>query len=1167
MNRLKQAIFICILLFANSVTAQHDYWDDLSVWQVGKVAPHADIVPADSQWVMDLEGLWAFLFYERAEYVHRGLEKGAYITPDFDPAQDLSLWDRIYVPGNLELQGHYGEGYGVPVYVNMKNEFPSDPPHAPRAYNPTGVYARDVEIHSSWDGRSVYLRIGAASSAVELYVNGEFVGYSEDSKTPAEWDVSRYVQTGRNRICIILHRWSNGSYLECQDMWRMSGITRDVTLYSLPKNHIIDYRIDATLDTTDYSTGKLSLTIYGQGHSDGLIAEVSVPALSIEKTIPFTELDTALLLCHRESKVNGVKPWTADSPNLYTLRLRLLDKDGSELQFIEKQIGFRTVEIKNGLLCVNGKPVTIKGVNRHEHNAFTGHVVNREQMERDVLLMKENNINAVRTCHYPDDEYWYDLCDKYGLYVWDEANNESHAQGYGKNSLAKKAEWTEPIWYRVNNMIQRDRNHPSVIVWSLGNECGNGVCFEEAYRHAKATDPTRPVSYERAELDWNTDIVGIMYPSVDYLSWYGRTMDSLRNGLTIHNSEFNIQNSLRPYIMVEYCHAMGNSLGGLSDYWDTIRKYPSLQGGFIWDWQDQGIDRTPPLPMDKGIVDVFYRYPQIALGGDLGKLPGIEDDGDFCANGICDAYGNPYACMEEVKAVYGELNPEEFPPEKQTISRNNTYPNKKKIKYSTKNNGFTVISGENFEIVFGSGCIIKSYVWHGKEILKDLQLNLWRAPTQNDRADRNGAAAWDGLQRLRSWDYRTSYFPVNDSTQYTATRVIINTMLIAEDDEMMPVREIIDIADDGSMQISFRIQGEGVFRTFAKVGLQGKLAKEFEETTWWGYDNERYPDRRKAGKLGKWNVMDWRNLNKYHAVPQDEGNREAYRLELGGDHEALQIFIDGNSLFNFSQHAYDDTTIAAYDRWWKMPEPDGTYSILNIDSRVAGLGTATCGPGVREKYRLSGDSTYTFRFTFRPYACSHSHSGMLFDDVFDRNSLIDEPLKNWGKKNKKNIKSIVSSVAPSDKYSKGFPKTLYDGKRGVAGDYDESWSGWNGIDTLELTVKTRKNNHKIVTISFCHAPDDWVLSPEQVEVWMPSLNRWVACTRSTITDEKHGRQRVVFTHRTPVIDYATPEARENGNRDISNRVKIRIIHPATLPDWHQYKGNKAWLMMDEIRTD
>ncbi len=1150
MNRLKQAIFICILLIASKAMAQHDYWDDLSVWQVGKVAPHADVIPIDSQWVMDLEGLWAFLFYERAEYVHRGLEKGAYIMPDFDPAQDLSLWDRICVPGNLELQGHYGEGYGVPVYVNMKNEFPSDPPHAPRAYNPTGVYARDVEIPSSWDGRSIFLRIGAASSAVELYVNGEFVGYSEDSKTPAEWDVSRYVQAGRNRICIILHRWSNGSYLECQDMWRMSGITRDVTLYSLPIFHIYNYRIDALLDTSDYQTGRLHLEVALDGSACGSgdwENEIQLSLLEGQETLLTKTYSIAFPGTTLDIPVEAVKPWTAETPHLYTLRIRLLAAPNKELQLIEKQIGFRTVEIKNGLLCVNGKPVTIKGVNRHEHNAFTGHVVSREQMEGDVRLMKENNINAVRTSHYPNDEYWYDLCDKYGLYVWDEANNESHAQGYGKNSLAKKAEWTEPIWYRVNNMIQRDRNHPSVIVWSLGNECGNGVCFEEAYRRAKATDPTRPVSYERAELDWNTDIVGIMYPSVDYLSDYAR-----------HDT------SGRPYIMVEYCHAMGNSLGGLSDYWDTIDKYPCLQGGFIWDWQDQGIDRTPPLPMDKGIVDVFYRYPQISLGGDLGKLPGIEDDGDFCANGICDAYGNPYACMEEVKAVYGRTGNSE---------RNHKGSNEattviikgseKQALDVTETEKSARISGDGFEIVIDKKKgEISSYRWQGCELLNGLRLNLWRPPTQNDRADRNGATAWEGLRNLK---VENLHLQINDisseTTRYAAVEVVMDYQLTTYDGESMPVREIVEVANDGAMQVSVRLQGEGVFRTFARVGLQGRLAPSFRETRWSGYDCERYPDRRSGGVYGKHLVMDWHKLTKYHAVPQEEGNHEADNLSFIDDsYHSLDISIDRDSLFNFSIHEYDDSTMAAHQRWFDMPAVDSNgYGILNLDYRVAGVGTATCGPGVRSPYLVSGDSTYTFRFNFRPHTLIPQNIKdimVLDNDPFRYNKLINKPLANTVGHN--HVRRISSSTLPGGNYGNGYPDALYDSRKGVPGDWSEGWCGWNGTDTLELEVKARRRDYSEVSVSFAHAPDEWVLLPQSVEIWSESQRQWIPFTmQGVVKDPKHGRQRVTYSVKSMNSD---PHKSERPKK----KIRIRIVHPSVLPEWHSYKGEKAWLMIDEV---
>ena len=1234
---IRLILFATALLVVVKATAQ-DYWDDLSVWEVGKVKPHANIIPTDSQWVMDLNGTWAFLFYERAEYVHRGLEKGAYITPDFDPTQDISRWDSIFVPGNLELQSRYGEGYGVPVYVNMKNEFPSDPPHAPRAYNPTGVYARDVEIPDSWSKRRTFIKIGAASSAVELYVNGEFAGYSEDSKTPAEWEIGDLVHNGKNRICIILHRWSDGSYLECQDMWRMSGITRDVTLYSLPTDYIENYTVDAFLDTADYEQGVLHLMVETDCFT-GNVVEVQLPELGIVRREPVDDVN-AVNGVEFNIAAGKVNPWTAETPNLYTLRMRLLDERGNELQRIEKRIGFRTVEIKNGLLCVNGKPVTIKGVNRHEHNAFTGHVVSRGQMERDIRLMKENNINAVRTCHYPDDEYWYDLCDRYGLYVWDEANNESHAQGYGKNSLAKKAEWTEPIWYRVNNMVQRDRNHPSVIVWSLGNECGNGICFEEAYRRTKELDPTRPVIYERAELDWNTDIVGIMYPSVDFLSDYAR-----------HDT------SGRPYIMVEYCHAMGNSLGGLSDYWDTIRKYPALQGGFIWDWQDQGIDRTPPMKVlpNGTIAEVFHRYPQIALGGDLGELPGIEDDNDFCANGICDSYGNPYDCMEEVKHVYQPIHvsptddwrrhnitteqcnvsdyqlrcsvlsirvptpkvldvkivqkdttqqiafdegliSDIYPPgdvvfvrfewldDTGSVVAYNEYPlfhltpiDKytspcfshiyKKDTTEIKQNGNRVeIRSKEFELIINEGRV-ERYLWHGVEMLRDLHLNLWRPPTQNDKADRNGAPAWDGLQRLDVEMLKCESKTFESKLNYTAAKVEMAMAMSSDSEEPILVREIVEVASDGAMRISCRVQGEGAFRTFAKVGLQGKVPIRFSETEWTGYKNERYPDRKSAGLLGLYS-RHWDELTNWHAVPQDEGNHEAYeiilkenpfssqwsgkKLSISGNGQLVDLRNDNGNLFSFSQREFDDSTIAAHNRWtgWIPDSGQTEYTILNIDNCVAGLGTATCGPGVREKYRLSGDSTYIFSFTFIPSDTTHCVYGF-----FEYDRMIDSAIAPNRSKQAITTVSVTASTLPSESYDKNFPDVLCDGRHGVAGDYSEGWAGWSGVDTLTLTAKSKRHNIGVISISCCHAPDNWVMLPQKVQIWNARKKEWIDMEqKSLLKDERHGQQRVTFT-------ISNKEAILK-----SKRQKIRIIHPATLPDWHDYKGKKAWLMIDEIKV-
>ena len=509
---------------------------------INKVSPHVNVIPyADEEDIADLRyfaspyyrslnGTWKIKVVENPEACPRGFYEAGF---------DAEQWDDIDVPGNIELQLD-GEGrpFGIPVYTNMHNELESNPPYAPTEYNPTGCYVRDFQLPESWRGRHVFVKFGAVKSAMYLYVNGHKVGYSEDSKTPAEWEITKYVHPGQNRLAAEVIRFSDGSYMECQDMWRMSGITRDVCLYSTPKVYVADYKVSARLDERK-GNGLLGLEVeLSSALTHPMLLEAEL--LDAEGERVWREVremgfqEWLATFAEGEGTIAQVHPWTAETPYLYTLIIRLKNMSSATVETLGCKVGFRNVAIRDVVyraddtllttqqLCVNGVPVTIKGVNRHEHSALRGHYVTRKEMEFDIMLMKHLNINAVRTSHYPDDEYWYELCDRYGLYVWDEANVESHAQGYGEQSLAKKEEWVEPVIYRVNNMYRRDRNYPCVIAWSLGNECGNGVVMERAYRYLKSQDDSRPVSYERAVLDWNTDIVGVMYPSVDYLSDYCR---------------------------------------------------------------------------------------------------------------------------------------------------------------------------------------------------------------------------------------------------------------------------------------------------------------------------------------------------------------------------------------------------------------------------------------------------------------------------------------------------------------------------------------------------------------------------------------------------------------------------------------------------------------------
>lgn len=626
----KLLLYLIILYTALGLSAQtFTEWQDPAVFEVNKLYPRANIPDNNrsSNFInyidWGLSPLWKFHYAPNAD------ERP---TDFFRTDYDDSGWGTISVPGNWELNG-----YGVPVYVNTTNDFDnSQLPKVPVKGNAVGSYRRWVYIADDYDEPlQVILNVGGAKSCFYLWVNGQFVGYSEDAKTNSEFDITEFVHFGKaNLIALQVFKWSDGSYFECQDFWRLSGIERDITLYVQPKTHILDYKVVADLDST-YKNGILDVEVTVENlenFSYNNTFHVSVEMEKLEnlgtnnysplrKSTEIQFQNSCKQTLHFRMYVPDVKSWNAEHPHLYSLWLTLEDDKGNTIDDAAIYVGFRNIKIENGFLLVNGVPVTIRGVNRHEHDPKTGHVVSKERMEQDIRLMKANNINTVRTSHYPNAPEFYSLCDYYGLYVIDEANAESHAQGYGEKSLAKRADFKEATVARVRNMYERDKNHPCVIVWSLGNESGNGVCYEAAYDWLKAKDSTRPVQYERALYDRNTDIVAIMYPSADYLAEYARKPQE------------------RPFIMCEYAHAMGNSCGGLSNYWDTIYKYPQLQGGCIWDWVDQGLLTKDALGRE------FYAY-----GGDFGE--NMPSDGNFCINGLVDPDRKPHPQLAEVRKVY-----------------------------------------------------------------------------------------------------------------------------------------------------------------------------------------------------------------------------------------------------------------------------------------------------------------------------------------------------------------------------------------------------------------------------------------------------------------------------------------------------------------------------------
>lgn len=537
---------------------------------------------------------------------------------------DDSSWDNMPVPGMWELNG-----YGDPIYVNIgyawRRQYKHNPPFVPVERNYVGQYRRTFEIGPEWEGKDIVLHIGSATSNVRVWVNGKEVGYSEDSKLEARFDITKFVKTGENLIALEIFRWCDGTYLEDQDFFRYSGIGRDVYVFSREKKRIQDIRVVASAS----GEAKINTEVTKGVTSVEYIIEDASGKQLVSAVVPVSKL-----LAQTTLTVDNVKQWSAETPNLYTLKVASYDKKGVT-ERTEIKIGFRDSYVKDGQFFVNGKPVLIKGADRHELNAYKGYVLSEEDMIKDIQIMKQLNINAVRTSHYPNDPLWYSLCDKYGIYVVDEANIESHGMGYGDRTLAKRDDYTHAHLERITRMVKRDYNHPSIVIWSMGNEAGDGPNFEKGYDAIKALDSSRPVQYERAVLKDHTDIYCPMYLSYAGVERYMAT------------------NPDRPLIQCEYAHAMGNSMGGLKEYMDLVRKYPKYQGGFIWDFVDQAI-QWPSDPTKYGTDHIF------AFGGDFNDID--ASDNSFCCNGIIAAdrsyHPHAYEVAYQYRSILTSATPE-----------------------------------------------------------------------------------------------------------------------------------------------------------------------------------------------------------------------------------------------------------------------------------------------------------------------------------------------------------------------------------------------------------------------------------------------------------------------------------------------------------------------------
>ena len=1218
---MKRIVLLLLLsMFGTGLFAQTEAelnaWNDVNIYEINRVYPRTNVIPMGEEWSQCLNGDWKFNWVEHPDQAPADFYKSDY---------DVDGWNTIPVPGNWELNG-----YGTPIYVNVDNEFrPNDPPYAPTLDNPVGCYVTEFEIPNNWRNRRVYINFGAVKSAYYLWINGQFVGYTEDAKTNSEFDITSYVHKGTNRLAMKVYRFSNGSYFECQDFWRLSGIERDVTIYSKPQVNVFDYEVHAGLNET-YQNGTFNIDVTVDNPTGKSIkyGSLVVSVYDGEDEI----LRMARLLKDAVGKFNldaghnlpNIKPWSAEHPNLYRLEIKILDKQGKAMEQLETNIGFRTSEIKDGKLLINGQYVLIKGVNRHEHDPYTGHVITRESMEKDIALMKQLNINTVRTCHYPDDSYWYELCDKYGLYVWDEANCESHAQGYGEKSLAKDPQYQGMVWSRNRNMLERDKNHPSVIMWSMGNECGNGVNFEYTYDWMKNRDKSRPVTYERAIYDRNTDAIGLMYASPKYLQRFvDEKLDSIG----------------RPYIMVEYCHAMGNSMGSLQDYWDVFEANDQLQGGCIWDWVDQSFI----------VHDDQKNMDWLAVGGDFGHAYGVGDDDAFCANGVVSSDRTPHHHAAEVKKVYQgikfkpidlkeggfkvtnwysftnlnefevyyeiysnertllkqklemDLNPfetkrfhierlriygrpgeeffvrfsvrlkheEPFRPIRTEIAydcfkldwpseEKQEKVNKGEVNVYPTDNGYLTISGANFTLLLDERTgLMKSYTFDGQRIINDyLKPNFWRAPTLNDEVDSHGSLWWKqaGLNDLTADRMSTNTKTMDDGSLIVHQTIHLKNSL---GDLQMVVNQIYTISGDGEIALNNRVEIVGDVTCLPKVGLQMHLPRSFENITYFGKDAENYPDRNAAGAFGVYstNALD---LFEQHVVPQDNSNHSDVRwMAIESLKNPVGLMITSSVPFNFSMYPYSDQNLTKARRINQLEKAD--FMTVNVDAWQAGLGTATCGPDVAEQYLLT-DSIYQYDICLRPYVKGEQDPEGLYRYQVPQTEEMMNAIPMTIRPSYHMIKNTNFVNPPAERYSANANVALMDGKKGVVGDYSwRNWLGFNGDDmeaTIELTEAVDIN---LVKIGIAHKPDSWVVWPK---------GAWVAFSKDgkTYTEWKMA-ELPVYNMPDPMTSMGRVEARAGVNVQNVKFLKVKVQNQGSLPKWHPNAGEKAWIMIDEVKIE
>ncbi|MEF2243589.1 glycoside hydrolase family 2 TIM barrel-domain containing protein [Paenibacillus sp. IITD108] len=980
-----------------------------------------------SSFYKSLNGSWKFSFAETPEQRIKH-----FYTADYD----ASSWDNIEVPSHWQLRG-----YDYPQYTNVKYPWSVlEPelraPFAPAKYNPVGSYITSFTVPQEWSGMPVFISLQGVESAFYIWVNGDLVGYSEDTFTPADFDLTPYLIPGENKLAVEVYRWCDASWLEDQDFWRMSGIFRDVYLYAAPPVHIADFSVQGLLDD-DYRHGELKIQAVLENYNEAAVHPMQLTAslyqngrLLQEKSISITELVQSRTACSFEMHVDNPLHWSAESPNLYTVVLSLRSGEGNCLDAVCCRTGFRRFEIKDGLMKINGKRIVFKGVNRHEFSSSKGRAIGKAEMIRDIELMKAYNINAVRTSHYPNQSAWYELCDEYGLYVIDEANLETHdTWQYGQGTVnetnvpGNNPAWTENVLDRCNSMLQRDKNHPSIIIWSLGNESFGGTNFIAMYDFLKNADSTRLVHYEGVfharESEAASDIESTMYIKPWAVEAYAKN------------------NPKKPYIICEYSHAMGNSCGGLHLYWELFERYDILQGAFIWDWIDQAI-------LTKTDDGVDY----LAYGGDFGETP---HDGNFCGNGLIFADRTVTPKLEEVKRCYQNVKFEAVDLEKGTIRLTNrflfTNLNHYSLRWTVTLNGAASESG-----------IMPIALEAGESMELTIPYSTLQAPRLQEviltlSLIRNEAAAWAPAGHEEAWEQFiiTPYFASklhalatqndslvvnthNDGLQIEGSNFSIlfnrssgdlisyladgkeflleparpNFWRASTDNDrgnklpersevwknahdkrslihfdwkqvsgfvVITVKYAIATTPVSSLLLEYRIQADGTIHVheqfnpgeglpeIPEIGLLFVLDQRLDTIAWYGRGpHENYWDRKTSAKVGQYSGTVKEQFTPY-LRPQECGNKTDVRfgsLTEGLDGAGLRFA--GDNLIEVCVLPWTPEELEASDHTYKLPQSD--KSVLRINYKQMGVGgDDSWGARTHEAFILPSNRTYSFGFT------------------------------------------------------------------------------------------------------------------------------------------------------------------------------------------------------------